>query len=538
MSWSAGTIVELFRRVVRERDGERALGRRGDPGGWRWLTYGELARQTEACAAGLRARGVVAGERVALVCDNRVEWPVIAYAVFGLGAVLVPVDPALAQGEQEAIVADARAALVIVESAGQLEAFETLLGVLPGLRQVIGIDLPDGDVRGFGTLCARGTEALDPAVSLPSPGPEALAELVYTTGEDGRLVCARLSHGRLLAHVRELQELLPVDPAHAAAKSVASVPWAMPLARLADLYHGLLAGVAIATGSSEAGILGDLAEIRPTRLVAGASLLRRIFHLVVQDQWLEPPLAQRMFFDGLAAAAQKVSGQPVGRMEHLELFLDEEQVFARVREQLGGRLAEVLCSGALCHEVAGVLHAMHVRVVGTEEFALQGDDGRPLIVRAPSGELVLAGGERILPAPAEEAIKLSPYVRDVMIHGDAHRHAVALVVPDEEAIAALARPLGVHLGDPTSDPAVLLLLAEQIRSRLQGFPRHVLPRRIAVIGEAFSVANGLLWPSLELRRERIAARFEAELHQLYSTPPPPPRPRRRTGPPALDALRR
>jgi len=524
MTMPARSLVELYARACDEYAQRPALGRRTERG-WIWLTYADLEQQIDTVRGGLRQLGVGFQDRVAIVSDNRIEWPAACYACFGLGAVLVPIAEAAAPAEWKAILADSHARVVIAGRADVVDALEVMREDLPALEHIVGIDVPAEDVRSFVTLCARGASLAGPALE---PAPDTLAELVYSHDGAGPL---HLSHARLIANVRALQELLPIDPDEQDVRCVASVPWAHVLGRLADLHHGLGSGVAVAIPGDPARLLAEIADVRPTRLVAGPALLRHIYHVVIQDVWQQPPLLQRMFHDGLAAAARKTAGEPVGLIDQLELFLDEELIFARVRDQLGGRLSSVLCAGGLCHEVAGVLQAMGVAVVGVDAVGPIDDEGH-LMVSPERDEYQLSTGQSVVPAPVEEAIKLSPYVRDVMVYGQGHRHNVALVVPDVDAVAGLAQRLGVPLADPASDQAVVLLLAEQMRERLEGFPRHVVPRRFAVIGEEFSVENGLLTAALELRRERIAARYSAEINYLYTTPPPPPRPRRpRTAPP-------
>ena len=59
-------------------------------GGWRALTYGEVASDVRRVARGLLALGVKPGDRVALVAENRPEWPVADLAIMAIGAITVP----------------------------------------------------------------------------------------------------------------------------------------------------------------------------------------------------------------------------------------------------------------------------------------------------------------------------------------------------------------------------------------------------------------------------------------------------------------
>lgn len=527
MTTPARTLVDLYRRACEEHAAEPALGRRTERG-WVWLTYGDLLEQIDAVRAGLFVLGVRPADRVAILADNRPEWPVVAYACAGLGAVLVALGEHAPPAEWRAALADSRTRLVIAGRADVVDALEDLRDGLPEIEHIVGMDLPREDPRSLVAVSALGLR--HPFATL-SPDPRALAELIYDPGGPGAAVPLALTHERLVANVRALQELSPLHGDGEQPRCVASLPWAHVLGRLGDLHHGLGAGAAIAIHTPPTSLLADIAEQRPARLTAGPELLRQLYQLVIQDVWQQPAMVQRLFYDALAQMALRTTGRPGSVVEHPELFLDEESIFTRLRDRLGGRLTRVLVAGSLGHEVAGVLQAMDLDVVAIDARAPIDDEGHLSLSPGRSG-YTLATGVAVLPAPIEEAIKRSSYVQDAIVLGEGHRHNVALVVPDADAIAALAHRLGVPLHDPASDAAVLLLVAEQMRERLEGFPRMVLPRRFALVPEPFTVENGLLTPLLELRRDRIAERYAAEIRALYSTPPPPPRPRRpRTLPP-------
>lgn len=84
------------------------------------VTYGELLEQVRCFASGLRALGVAAGDRLALVSENRQEWAIADLAMLSLGAVNVPMFPTLPPAQIEYVVRDSGATLLIVSSNAQL----------------------------------------------------------------------------------------------------------------------------------------------------------------------------------------------------------------------------------------------------------------------------------------------------------------------------------------------------------------------------------------------------------------------------------
>ena len=83
------TLVELWERSTEKHGPLEVFGTKAD-GTWHWITYAQFKLEVDALRAGLSALGVGAGDRVAMIAGNRVEWAAAAYATFGLSATFVP----------------------------------------------------------------------------------------------------------------------------------------------------------------------------------------------------------------------------------------------------------------------------------------------------------------------------------------------------------------------------------------------------------------------------------------------------------------
>ncbi|MBI3774178.1 MAG: long-chain fatty acid--CoA ligase [Gammaproteobacteria bacterium] len=132
--------------------------------------------------------------------------------------------------------------------------------------------------------------------------------------------------------------------------------------------------------------------------------------------------------------------------------------------------------------------------------------------------IVLANGEKVAPGDMEQAIAADPLFEHVMIVGEGRPFLAALVSLQGDQWQKLAASLGVNPDDGRvlgSKPVIDELLS-RITLRTGAFPGYAQIRRVVVTPEAWSIENGLITPTLKLRRERILAYFPAQVQQLYA----------------------
>ncbi len=164
------TVVDIFQRSSREFAARKLFGEKKD-GQWRWMTYGEFAQRVDDLRGGLAQLGVVAGDRVAVISNNRSEWAIGAYAAYTLGASYVPMYEAQQEKEWEYILNDCGAKLVFCANKGLADRIKALQPNLPRLEHVIRFDPDEQDAECFGSLLRRGAETPTP---MHGPKPEDL----------------------------------------------------------------------------------------------------------------------------------------------------------------------------------------------------------------------------------------------------------------------------------------------------------------------------------------------------------------------------
>ncbi len=127
----------------------------------------------------------------------------------------------------------------------------------------------------------------------------------------------------------------------------------------------------------------------------------------------------------------------------------------------------------------------------------------------------LENGKYVVPSPLEEKLKLSPYIANVMIHGANKPHNVALVVPDLEALRGWAAKQGVALDDPARSEQVRELLRKEIEHTSRDIKGYERVQDFVVVVEDFTTDNGMLTPTLKLKRRAVMERYGPALEALY-----------------------
>lgn len=158
------------------------------------------------------------------------------------------------------------------------------------------------------------------------------------------------------------------------------------------------------------------------------------------------------------------------------------------------------------------------------------DDGFLFITGRSKEQYKLENGKYVVPTPLEEQLKLSPYVVNAMVYGDNRPYNVALIVANVAAVREWAAAQGVGSADQDAllqTPEVRALFADELRRRSETFKHFELVKDFVLLSEDFTTENGLLTPSLKVRRERVLERYGSLVDELYTSdrrgPISPPR---------------
>ena len=161
MSAAPRTLTELFFDAVEHYGNHPAAFRYKTDGVWHDVTHQEVAARVQALSLGLRELGIAPGEKVSILAETRLEWPLADYACLCARATDVPLYPNLPAGQVEYILRDSGAVAVFCSTANQVAKIRAVRSRLASLRHVIVFDAAAGGdgVVTLAELEARGRAA-------------------------------------------------------------------------------------------------------------------------------------------------------------------------------------------------------------------------------------------------------------------------------------------------------------------------------------------------------------------------------------------
>ncbi|MES9963941.1 MAG: long-chain fatty acid--CoA ligase [Candidatus Sedimenticola sp. 20ELBAFRAG] len=135
--------------------------------------------------------------------------------------------------------------------------------------------------------------------------------------------------------------------------------------------------------------------------------------------------------------------------------------------------------------------------------------------------LVLSNGEKVPPGDMEMAIVLNPLIEQVMVVGEGRPYLTALVVLAGDFWPGLAQECGLDPMSPQSlnDPKVLSSVMRHINDALRDFPGYAKIRRVTLLLEPWSVDNGLLTPTMKVKRAKVLERYQQQIDAMYDGGP-------------------
>jgi long-chain acyl-CoA synthetase len=149
------------------------------------------------------------------------------------------------------------------------------------------------------------------------------------------------------------------------------------------------------------------------------------------------------------------------------------------------------------------------------------DSGHIFITGRLKDVLALSNGEKIPPGDMEVAIALDPLFEQVMVVGEARPYLSALIVMDGDHWPGFAQDVGVDPFDAEAlnDERVHRAVLRRVQRALKSFPGYAKIRRVRLSLESWTIENGLITPTLKVRRPAVLERYADQVERMYREGP-------------------
>jgi len=147
------------------------------------------------------------------------------------------------------------------------------------------------------------------------------------------------------------------------------------------------------------------------------------------------------------------------------------------------------------------------------------EDGYLYITGRIKEQYNLENGKYIFPVDIEEAIKLSMFIDSAMVHGANKPYNVVVVAPDWLVAGPWAREQGLPEDPETlvKAPQLIALIENEVKAACKHMAGYEVPRKILILPEPFSPENGILTPTLKLKRREVHKHFGEMITALYES---------------------
>jgi long-chain acyl-CoA synthetase len=344
------TLADVVFSRAQSQPQSVVMRRRSGDGSWPDVTATMFQNEVTALAKGLIAAGVEPGDRIGLMSATRYEWTLVDYAIWAAGAVTVPVYETSSAEQVEWMLSDSAARAVFAETATHAETIDGLRGRLPELGEI-------WEIGGIDALADGGRAVSDEQLgqARSARGAADLATIIYTSGTTGRPKGCELSHGNLLADVRNAVAIAP-EMFQSTASTLLFLPLAHSFARIIQVGC-LESGAILGHWPDTRTLTQGLPEFQPTFLLAVPRVFEKVYNTAAQQAGASG-VKSRLFraATDTAIAWSQSRDQPGGtagpglRLRH---GLFDHLVYARLRAAVGGRIQYAVSGGGPLGERLG-----------------------------------------------------------------------------------------------------------------------------------------------------------------------------------------
>ncbi len=323
---------------------------------WENLSGEAVIERIKYIALGLADLGVKAGDRIAIISENRPEWSLTDLAILSLRAVNVPIYTTQAVEQIRYILEDSGAKMLFVSGKKILRHAENAIQSVERLEKLIFFDtdaVPENDNRAltYDALENRGRELekIDSQIfetNLSEIESDDLATIIYTSGTTGEPKGVMLTHQNFITPIVGVSKALPIKTTD---RSLAVLPLSHIFER--TVFYVLCSnGVSIYFCAAFEQLAGFLNEVHPTIMTAVPRLFEQVYHKIVKKGKSAGGWKTTLFNWALDVGQDfwnaKDKHDSVSMLLRLKHSIASSLVFSKWREGVGGNMRFFVSGGA------------------------------------------------------------------------------------------------------------------------------------------------------------------------------------------------
>ena len=516
------------------------------------------------------------GDRCLLVSENRPEWFVSDMAIMLSGGITVPAYTTYTEEDYKYLIKDCEPSLVIVSNNEMLKKLNNIINEKKFIKKVItldevnkvihNLDIIDKDKYLDFNIILKNNLLEEDIIQNKKLKRTSPACIIYTSGTGGNPKGVILSHGGILNNLVGACEIMK--------PLFNSRPVFLTWLPLSHSYEHCVQFAQIAVGAKVfyaekiEKLLENISEAKPTIMTAVPRFYQNLYNKININLKKQTGFKAKLIEATLRLGKKKLLNQKMTFFEKLLNLMVEILVRKKIKNQFGGNLkAFVSGGGALDKEIGEFLnsvglptlqgygltetspvvscnpiHKIKVETVGppfkgnqvkiaddgeilvkgenvmlgywnkkeeTDEVIIDGwlhtgdigeidpEDSYLKITDRKKDIIVSTGGDNISPAKIENMITNEPEIDQCMVYGDKKNYLVALIVPSKDFLKEKEKINNV---------------IEKINKKLTLLEKI---KRIQLIDENFSIENGLMTPTMKVKRKKVIEKYKDQLEKLY-----------------------
>ena len=568
------SLTELFFYQADKQNPESVFLEWLNPKNKKILTWSETSLNIYKFAKILK-ENINDGDRCLLISENRPEWLISDLAVMLANGITVPAYTTYTERDYKYLIEDCQPSVIIISNNEMYNKLKNTIKEKIYIKKIITFEKIEGEnsdkYLDFNTIVKSNLLENDKIknTNLKRTSP---ACIIYTSGTGGNPKGVILSHGGILNNLEGACEILKplID------KRPIFLTW-LPLSHSYEhtvQFAQIAVGAKIFYAEKIEKLLDNISEAKPTIMTAVPRFYQNLYNKINMNMKKQTGLKAKLIKTTILLGRKKLLKQKMNLLEKFLNFLVNILVRKKVKKQFGGNLkAFVSGGGALDREIGEFLNAIglptlqgygltetspvvscnpihkikvetvgppfrgnQVKIAEDGEILVKGEnvmlgywnkkedtekaikdgwlytgdigeidpnDGYLKITDRKKDIIVSAGGDNISPAKLENQLSNSQAIDQCMVYGDGKNYLVSLIVLNKEFKNNIAsKHLKEKINEIIDNINKNLTLVEKIK-------------KFHVINENFTIENGLLTPTMKVKRSKVIAKYKNILENFY-----------------------